>query len=188
MKDVLIHVATNAAHQANLALLPGHKDEMPCDSLLFKALAKGKQRFLTRSEIAKQLRSVVEPWAELEQFCECVELLDEREHRNQTRDYRNRSSHRIPPHFEFGDIEIWTRSIGFRSEYIHHQDGTYTLREDKTKMSISYGFGGISSLKHEDAIQHCQSQYEIAIKAYSIYRAFLEGILRALNEAASLAK
>lgn len=181
VKDVLIGVATSAVHQASLSLTPGYKDRMPSDSRHFKALKKGRRIFLKRHEALAQLDELAEPWPSLRPFREYLDLLDTGDYRERTHDYRNRASHAIPPNFEFGEVGFWTRSVGFREERVRNPDGTLTIKEDVSRSSVSYSFGGIAPLALEQAIQHCRSQYDVAKNTYSAYRDFLNEILRQLR-------
>ncbi|MBT0963921.1 hypothetical protein [Denitromonas iodatirespirans] len=180
LKDVLIGVATNAAHQASLALTPGYKDRMPSDSRRVKALAKGRRIFLKRHEALEQLDELAKPWPSLHPFRKLLDCLDTKDYREHTHDYRNRSSHAIPPNFEFGEVGFWMRCVGFREERLRNPDGTLTIKEDVSRSSVSYSFGGVAPLAIDLTIQHCRGQYDVARSTYLAYRDFLKEILNQL--------
>lgn len=108
--------------------------------------------------------------------------LDAEEYRNATGDWLNRAAHAIPQHFEFGEVERVTREVAFARTKVDVAGGV-EFKEDRTRKSVSYVFGGYDALKLDDLLKANQSQFEVAMRAVGA----CEKLLRELGERAGRA-
>ena len=109
--------------------------------------------------------------------------IDSAEYREVTRDYRNLASHGTPPHFEWGETNVMTRSVVPWSEMVNQGDGTYQLVEHPTRKVVSYGFGGMQPLGLSDMLEINKTQVTLAFAAFHAYQALVEEMIVALDSA-----
>lgn len=104
-RDALGQVATQAMHQGNLSTGKSERDVLIQDSRKWP---------LKRKEAEAQLESLCGHWTQARAFIESLSAFDTEDYRRLTRNYRNRTSHAIPPRFGWGEVGFVTRSIGPR--------------------------------------------------------------------------
>ena len=176
LRDVLIRIATNAAHQANLSIDSNAKDELPEDKALFKG------SYLNRTAAEAQLKKIAVSWAKYQNFEERLFAMCSEAYVLATRDYRNRASHHVPPHFEFGEVQFVTRQIQYAEVVHRNDDGTVSIEEDRSRRVAAYGFGGIPPLKLADSVAQCSAELQQARIAVEAYCEWLNEIVAALGD------
>lgn len=166
VRDCIVFTATNAFHQALLALGNGYRDRLDGDPKI-----PGKSaRFLGRGEREKQLERLLAGWSEAADFLPLVRELDDAAYRRNTFDYRNRFSHDIAPRLAVGFTRFMTRSVEQHEELVTQPDGTALLTPVPGKMAVSYSFGGTPPLDMDKAWSDSFDQYVRARRCYQRYR------------------
>lgn len=174
-RDRLGKLSTQAIHQANLRIDPTYLDRLDEDE------ARGNVLFRDRTE--KQLARIGRRWPNYNSFEAGLKRVDSPQYRKVTRDYRNLASHGTPPHFEWGEVNLVTRSIVPWSEMVNQGDGTYQLVEHPTHKAVSYGFGGMQPLSLSDMLEINKTQLTLAFAAFRAYQALAEEMIVALDSA-----
>lgn len=168
MKDRLIRFGTLSAHVGNMRVIAGYRDVLDQDAKVFKRLLQGHPKphsmFLSRGDAEEQLREKSKEWKSAEPLILQVSLLDSENYREATGDWRNRAAHGIPQHFEFGQVEQVTRTVGFATTLVKGLNGV-VFEEDRSRTSVSYSFGGVDALSLETLLQVNREQFEIAEQA-----------------------
>lgn len=182
-RDRLIRFATQVVHVGNMRLIPGCRDELREDARVFKRLQQNHKFphavFLKRNEAEAQFREKSGEWLAAEALLAGVLQLDAEDYRDATGDWRNRAAHGIPQHFEFGEVERVTREVEFARTKVDVAGGV-EFKEDRTRKSVSYVFGGYDALKLDDLLKANQSQFEVAMRAVGA----CEKLLREVGERA----
>jgi hypothetical protein len=167
-RDRLIRFATQVVHVGNMRLIAGYRDELREDARVFKRLQQNHKFphavFLRRDEAEAQFREKSGEWRAAAALLADVLQLDAKDYRDATGDWRNRAAHGIPQHFEFGEVERVTREVAFARTKVD-VDGGVEFKEDRTRKSVSYVFGGYDALKLDDVLKANQSQFEVAMRA-----------------------
>lgn len=182
-RDRVIRFATQVVHVGNMRLIPGCRDELREDARVFKRLQQNHKFphavFLRRDEAEAQFREKSGEWMAAEALLAGVLQLDAEDYRDATGDWRNRAAHGIPQHFEFGEVERVTREVKFARAKVDVAGGV-ELKEDRTRKSVSYVFGGYDALNLDDVLKANQSQFEVAMRAVCA----CENLLREVGERA----
>lgn len=168
-RDVLAKISTHAIHQGNLSVRHTDQDRLDEDE---------QGRFLYRNEVEKQLRKLGAHWEHAPSFIKCLTDVDSSDYRKITRDYRNRASHAIAPHFEWGEVDFVRRSLVPHDELVAQGDGTYLLVADPSRKVVSYAFGGTPPLGLEKMYQANLREHELASRALEAYCRLLEEIVQ----------
>lgn len=140
VKDQIIYIATNIFHNIRLGILDGeYKDVLEDDS--------NKQ--LGRDKRFKQLKKIIATWPSGQRLIEGLKKIDNDQYKEATRDFRNQSSHKIPPGLGIGITNMRTRFIKAKTVL---KKVSYNLYEDVEvpgELSVYYGFGGTPPLELE---------------------------------------
>ncbi len=174
-RDRLGKLATQAIHQANLSIDSTYHDRLDQD--------RGRNAFLSRSDCEAQLARIGHRWPNYNFFETALNQVDTPEYRKVTRDYRNLASHGIPPHFEWGETNLMTRSIVPWSDLVNQGDGTYQLVEHPTRKAVSYSLGGMQPLALSDMLEINKTQLTLAVAAFHAYQALVEEMIVSLDSA-----
>jgi len=182
-RDRLIRFATQVVHVGNLRVIAGYRDVLAEDAKVFKRLQQNHKKphavFLRRDEAEAQFRERSGEWAAAGALLADVLQLDAEDYRDATGDWRNRAAHGIPQHFEFGEVERVTREVRFARAKVDVPRGV-EFKDDRTRKSVSYVFGGYDALKLDDVLKANQSQFHVAMRAV----AACERLLREVGERA----
>jgi hypothetical protein len=170
-RDVLAKIATHAIHQGNLSVRYSDRDRLDEDEL-------SEGQFLGRKKSENQLRKLGTHWQHAPSFIECLTNVDSSDYRKITRDYRNRASHAIAPHFEWGEVDFVTRSLAPHDELVAQSDGAYQLVADPSRKVVSYAFGGTPPLGLEKMYEANLREHELASRALEAYCRLLEEIVQ----------
>lgn len=174
-RDRLGTISTQAIHQANLCIDSTYLDRLDQDD--------DHGGFLPRRRSEKQLARIGRRWPNYNFFETTLKRVDSPEYREATKDYRNLASHGTPPHFEWGETNVMTRSIVPWSELVDQGDGTYQLVEHPTRKAVSYGFGGMHPVALSDMLEINKKQLTLAFAAFHAYQALIEEMIVALDSA-----
>jgi hypothetical protein len=166
MRDRLCMIVTNAIHQANLVALPGHKDSLEQD-----------ERFLRRFEKEKQLERLGRTWTTFGQFRKDLVSINTADYRQETRNFRNQSSHAIAPRFEVGYTNTVMRYRTPSEKMVLQPDGSYSLVRHPSRMVVAYGFGGTPPLKNQEMVTATEKQHGLAAGALAAYEVLLREML-----------
>lgn len=169
VRDQITFVATNSVHQVRLATMPGYPDVLAGDP----TPKKPKARFLTRPQKEEQLAGLISPWQGVPGFMSALQAIDGDEYVEATVDYRNRSSHALAPRLALGIVETVTRRVVPAKTLVQNDRGTFDEVEVDGKMSVQYGFGGMSPLDLEEARVANVEQFLKARHCYALYRQLL---------------
>jgi hypothetical protein len=179
--DRLIRFATQVVHAGNQRVIAGYRDVLAEDAKVFKRLQQNHKKphaaFLRREEAEAQFKDKSSGWHEAGALMTHFQQLDTDEYRDVTGDWRNRAAHGISQHFEFGEVERVTRRVGFAETKVEGHGGV-EFKEDRTRKSVSYVFGGCDALKLDDVLKANQSQFEVAMRAVGA----CEKLLREVGE------
>lgn len=91
-------------------------------------------------------------------------------------DWRNRSAHGIPQHFEFGQTELVSRWVEFERELVHLPCGGVEFKEDRSRKAVSYVFGGFEALNLDQILLVNRVQFELAGRAMQACEELLKEI------------
>ncbi|MCP3433772.1 hypothetical protein [Stutzerimonas stutzeri] len=163
-------IATNALHQANLALLNDYKDQLDQD----------KRGYLSRSQREKQIRCLGKSWECCTGFQQALQRLDSKDFSRASYNFRNLASHGIAPRFEQGETNFVKRSIEPWSELVEQADGTYQLVSHPIKKAVCYGVGGTRPLSFQAAYDACAKEYLNALATFHSYQALVRELIQAL--------
>lgn len=177
MRDRFILAATNALHQARIALDPRVKDELLGDP----TSPEERRFFASRRDKERQLKDLARPWSAGEVFIQALGQLDDRGYRRLTADFRNRASHGIAPRFSVGYTAMVTRTREQATALEEQADNTFKLVPVPDKMWTSYGFGGTPPLSMEHARETNRAQFECARRTFDLYVSLLTEAVTALR-------
>jgi len=172
-RDTFTFVATNSMHQARLASSKSYPDFLEGDP---KSPDKRPQH-LTRQRKEKRLTDLISDWPESTAFMSSLRNIDDGHYRQETSDYRNRSSHSIAPRLGIGFTRAVVRTVVQATQMTKQTDGTYEPTPISGKMSVNYGFGGTPPLDMEEARTVNLEQYQHARICYLSYRNVLAAAL-----------
>ena len=180
-RDRLTQFATQAVHFGNFRVLSGYQDVLAEDAKVLKRLKKGHEKpqavFLRREEAEAQFREKSSDWEEAGALMAIVQQLDADDYRDATGDWRNRAAHAIPQHFEFGEVERVTRCVGFARTMVKAGVGV-EFREDRSRSTVSYFFGGYDALNLDEVLEANQMQLDLAMRAMDACGALLLEVCR----------
>lgn len=165
-------IATNAIHQANLALQENYKDRLDQD----------KSGHLNRKKRVEQLKRIGAHYKCFASFQQALTCLDDKAFSRTSYNFRDLANHGIAPRFEQGETSFVKRSIEPWSELIEQPNGTALLVDHPTKKAVCYGFGGTAPLSFNQAHDACWQEYLKAIKLFHAYQALLRELLNALSQ------
>jgi len=174
IRDLLIRVATNGIHQANLICRDGYLDLLDQDALV----PKGKEGFLSRRAAENQLRRVSRGWESGATLLDALAKLDNQQYRNATLNYRNRASHFIAPRLLAGQVELYLRFLTPAHRRVDNEDGSFSYVEVPNKKVVAYGLGGIDPFSLDDIIRLNKPQYLCAVEALSAYQILLREAIK----------
>lgn len=174
-RDRLGTISTQAIHQANLSIDSTYLDRLDQDD--------DRGAFLSRRRSEKQLARIGHRWPNYNFFENGLKRVDSPEYREVTRDYRNLASHGTPPHFEWGEINLVTRSVVAAYEMVDQGDGTYRPVDHPTRKVVRYGHGGMEPLALSDMFEINKKQLTLAFAAFRAYQALIEEMIAALDSA-----
>ncbi len=178
-RDRLIRFATQVVHVGNLRVIAGYRDVLAEDAKVFKRLQQNHKKphavFLRRKEAEAQFRDKSSEWREAGALMALVQQLDADDYRDATGDWRNRAAHGISQHFEFGEVERVTRWVGFAETKVEVRGGV-EFKEDRTRKSVSYVFGGCDALKLDEVLGSNQTQLDLALRAMDACGALLREV------------
>lgn len=170
MKDRFISIATTALHQASLTVKSDYEDKLDND-----------KHFLNRSGAEKQLNKIGSSWVSFFDFQKLFQLLNSKEYIHKTKNYRNSASHGISPRFELGETNLITRSLVPMTYLEENENGTFNLKEDKSKKTIAYGFGGIEPLDMRTIYNLNMLEYNKTVSTLTAYENLLEEIIKMIE-------
>jgi len=102
-----------------------------------------------------------------------LHAIDDDEYIKTTGDYRNRSSHALAPRIGLGIVETVTRHVVPAKKLVENESGMLKEIPIDGKMSIRYGFGGMSPLDLNEARIANVEQFLKARRCYLLYRQIL---------------
>ncbi|MDH4562432.1 hypothetical protein [Pseudomonas sp. BN411] len=156
-------IATNALHQANLALQEDYKDRLDQD----------EHGYLSRRKREMQLKRIGANYTSFAPFLQALTHLDNKAFSTASYNFRDLASHGIAPRFEQGETSFVRRSIKPWSELVKQPDGTAQFVEHPTKKAVCYGFGGTQPLSFQQAYDACWQELLKAIQLFHTYQALL---------------
>lgn len=171
MRDRFMHVATNAIHQANLAIDSAYPDELDQD----------RKKFLKRGESMAQLKRIGEGWRSFSAFEDALRMMDSADYRKATRNFRNLSSHAIPPRFEWGETNFVTRYRVPQTTLVEQSDGTFQEIQDRKVIVTAYSFGGTPPLGLAEMLEVNRREHELASATFEAYCTLLQEMLDAME-------
>ena len=185
MKDRFVRYITTLLHHANMALDVSYLDRLAEDDKVYKNLENKKSRpydvFLPKKELLEQVEKLAQNWSAAAVLLSTLVALDDDGYRDVTADFRNKASHSIAPHFEFGQTNMVTRQVGFADRQVDLGDGQIGFVEDRTRKSVPYGFGGVLPLSLKDTYAENKKQYDIARQAWSACENLLKEVCEKLK-------
>lgn len=175
--DRSLEAVTFLLHHASLSLNTGCRDEFPNDKKIYKRIEKNHPApydcFMSRKEKRDHVQSLSEGWVCATELLQQLDSMNDSEHQELTMDFRNRASHSFAPRLELGVVPTVTRRPIFSSNMVQRPDGRYDAVQDRTKPSISYGYGEMSPLSSTDSFRENQRQWQIARKVLDAYGALI---------------
>ncbi len=168
-------IATNAVHQANLALASGYQDVLDQDH-------KHRGQFLRRNEVEKQLGRIGVGWKSIKELAQALVELDGPEHRRTTFDFRNRVSHFIAPRLELGCVSNFSREIVPREKLVKRPDGRYQAEKCPEEKVVRYGWGELEPLTLNEIVEVNTAQYLLALQVHNCYSKLLTEILDRMQQ------
>lgn len=170
----IIEVAENAMHQANCYIFPDMKDKLDQDNL------KPGQQLSFKARKA-QLDRLGSRWKNYRVFKELWAQIDSKSYRESIKNFRNLSSHSIPPRFGFGEISRAFRSIVPAQEIIQQPDGLYKPVNHPSKKMISYVIGIQEPLSHELTYEANLQEFLKVKRCMLAFDKLVEEIAAAIN-------
>lgn len=164
-------IATNALHQANLALQVDYKDRLDQD----------QYGYLSRKKREVQLKRLGAHYTCFVPFQQALIRLDGRVFSRASYNFRHLANHGIAPRFEQGETSFVKRSIGPWRELIKQPDGTALFVDHPTQKAVYYGFGGTPPLSFRQAYDACWQEYLYAIQLFHAYQTLLRELMTALS-------
>lgn len=174
IRDMFTFVGTNALHQIRLHVEAGYQDILEGDP----SASDPQPRPLTRRQKEARLARLAAALPGATAFMDSVRQLDDRDYREQTKEYRNANSHAIGPRIALGLTRMVTRRVVPATRMETQSDGTGRIVEIPGKYVACYAFGGLEPLDLEVARVANLGQYRIA-------RACLEKFTAVLQTAAN---
>ena len=169
IRDLLVQVATNGIHQANLTCRDGYRDQLDQDA----DARKGRTGFLSRTKAEIQLHRLLNGWTGGATLMAALQKLDNREYRKATLDYRNRASHFIAPRLMAGQVDIYSRYLVPAMRQVNNEDGSFSFVEMPNEKVVAYGLGGIEPFSLEEILHLNKPQHSYAVEALTAYEAVL---------------
>lgn len=167
MRDRFVHVATNAIHQVNLAINNAYPDQLDQDH----------EGFLNRRKSTDQLKRIGKGWRNFDAFDNTLRMVDSTDYRKATCNFRNLSSHAIPPRFEWGETNFVTRGRVPKTSLVKQADGTFQEIQDEKVKVTTYSFGGMPPLGLAKMLEVNQREHELASATFEAYSTLLQEML-----------
>jgi len=178
--DRSLEALTTVFHHANLTQKPGYRDELPTDKKVYKRIDRGHPTpydfFESRGEIRRHIQDSSEGWSSALVLLEQLDSLNDADYQTKTMDFRNRASHSFAPRLDLGIIPTVTRRPGFASKMVQRPDGRYDTVEDRSRRSVSYGYGELPPLSSSETFAENAKQLQIARKLLAAYEALLDEV------------
>ncbi|MBX9432253.1 hypothetical protein KY487_23740 [Ralstonia pseudosolanacearum] len=177
-RDTFTFIATNSMHQVRLATEPDYRDFLEGDPQ-----RPGEKVHLSRRKKELRLQKLIAQWPkESAEFMAALRLLDGKDYREATSDYRNLNSHSIGPRLGIGITRTVVRYVEQATTLVKQADGTHLVTLVPGKMQVHYGVGGTTPLDMEAVWAANLDQYRRARECYSKYRSLLNAGLAAMPQ------
>lgn len=165
IRDRFTFVATNSLHQVRLSSEKNYKDYLEGDP----KSSKQKPTQLRRQQKEKRLTKVSSILPNSKIFLESLQLINDEKYAKETLDFRNRSTHSIPPRLGIGFTRAITRTVKPTTEMKKQSNNTYKEAPRPGEFNVCYGCGGTPPLNLEEVRLSNLQQYHVSRECYQHY-------------------
>lgn len=176
-RDRFTLIATNAFHQIRCASDRRYPDKLDFDFIADKTATKIPP---TRKNKEKQLKRILSPWNDGAALLKAIKSMDDAKSRTITGDFRNLSSHGLPPRLTIGLTKIVTRQVEPKMKLRRTADDFYDLVEVPNEYCISYAYGGTPPLSIRPLFEANRAEFGKARHCFSEYTKELDIALAGL--------